>query len=81
MAGQGIGIFLFGLLTKLTVPMAIYSYKITEHTGGGVAVPMYPAKIIIPIATGLITIQLALELIKSLWVLLSRKGGTSLENH
>ena len=77
MAGQGIGIFLFGLLTKLTVPMAIYSYKITEHTGGGVAVPMYPAKIMIPIATGLLTIQLVLELMKSLRVLLSRNGGAS----
>ncbi|MBT3258238.1 MAG: TRAP transporter small permease subunit [Deltaproteobacteria bacterium] len=74
MAGQGVGIFLFGLLTKLTVPMAIYSYQITEHTGGSVAVPMYPAKIMIPIATGLITIQLVIELIKSLRVLLGRNG-------
>jgi TRAP-type mannitol/chloroaromatic compound transport system permease small subunit len=74
MAGQGVGVFLFGLLTKLTVPMAIYSYQITEHTGGSIAVPMYPAKIMIPIATGLITIQLVIELIKSLRVLLSRNG-------
>jgi TRAP-type mannitol/chloroaromatic compound transport system permease small subunit len=73
-AGQGVGIFLFGLLTKLTVPMAIYSYEISEYTGGSVPIPMYPAKIMIPVATGLITIQLVLELIKSVRVLLSRNG-------
>jgi TRAP-type mannitol/chloroaromatic compound transport system permease small subunit len=69
--GQIVGIFLFGLLTKLNVPLAIYSYEIGEHTGGNVAVPMYPAKIIIPIATGLITIQLIIQLIKSLRALLN----------
>lgn len=73
-AGQSIGIFLFGLLTKLNVPLAIYSYEIGEHTGGSVAVPIYPAKIMIPIATGLITILLVFELIKSLRVLLGRDG-------
>lgn len=58
---QGIGIYLFGLLTYLNVPMAIYSVRIGEHTGGNVAVPLYPAKVVIPLATGLITIQLCIE--------------------
>jgi TRAP-type C4-dicarboxylate transport system permease small subunit len=63
---QPCGIFLFGLLTWLTIPMAIHSVKIAEHTGGNVGVPMYPAKVMIPIATGLVTIQLLLELVRML---------------
>ena len=58
----GIGIYLFGLLTYLTVPLAIYSVHIGEHTGGSIGIPIYPAKIIIPIATGIMTIQLLIEL-------------------
>lgn len=64
--GQGIGIYLFGLLTWLNVPMALYSIKIGEHTGGTVAVPMYPAKVIIPLACGLITIQLLIQFVRGL---------------
>jgi TRAP-type C4-dicarboxylate transport system permease small subunit len=60
------GIFLFGLLTWLSVPLAIHSVRIGEHTGGNVGVPMYPAKIMIPIATGLVTIQLIIELVRIL---------------
>jgi TRAP-type mannitol/chloroaromatic compound transport system permease small subunit len=60
------GIFLFGLLTWLSVPLAIHSVRIGEHTGGNVGVPMYPAKIMIPIATGLVTIQLIIELVRML---------------
>lgn len=63
---QPCGIFLFGLLTWLTIPMAIHSVRIAEHTGGNVGVPMYPAKVMIPIATGLVTIQLVLESIRML---------------
>jgi TRAP-type C4-dicarboxylate transport system permease small subunit len=63
---QPCGIFLFGLLTWLTIPMAIHSVKIAEHTGGNVGVPMYPAKVVIPIATGLVTIQLVLEMVRML---------------
>jgi len=63
---QPCGIFLFGLLTWLTIPMAIHSVRIAEHTGGNVGVPIYPAKIMIPIATGLVTIQLVLEIIRML---------------
>jgi TRAP-type mannitol/chloroaromatic compound transport system permease small subunit len=60
------GIFLFGLLTWLSVPLAIHSVRIGEHTGGNVGVPMYPAKVMIPIATGLVTIQLIIELVRML---------------
>jgi TRAP-type C4-dicarboxylate transport system permease small subunit len=63
---QPCGLFLFGLLTWLTIPMAIHSVKIGEHTGGNVGVPMYPAKVMIPIATGLVTIQLVIELVRTL---------------
>lgn len=63
---QPCGIFLFGLLTWLTIPMAIHSVGIGEHTGGNVGVPMYPAKVMIPIATGLVTIQLILEWVRTL---------------
>jgi len=67
-----IGIYLFGLLTYLNVPMAIYSVRIGEHTGGNVAVPLYPAKVVIPLATGLVTLQLLIELSRSVWDLFSR---------
>jgi C4-dicarboxylate transporter, DctQ subunit len=60
------GIFLFGLLTWLSVPLAIHSVRIGEHTGGNVGVPMYPAKVMIPLATGLVTIQLIIELVRML---------------
>ena len=60
------GIFLFGLLTWLSIPLAIHSVRIGEHTGGNVGVPMYPAKVMIPIATGLVTIQLIIELVRTL---------------
>jgi len=63
---QPCGLFLFGLLTWLTVPMAIHSVKIGEHTGGNVGVPMYPAKVMIPIATGLVAIQMVIELVRTL---------------
>ena len=63
---QPCGVFLFGLLTWLTIPMAVHSVKIAEHTGGNVGVPMYPAKVMIPVATGLVTIQLILELVRTL---------------
>jgi TRAP-type mannitol/chloroaromatic compound transport system permease small subunit len=63
---QPCGLFLFGLLTWLTIPMAIHSIKIGEHTGGNVGVPMYPAKVMIPIATGLVTIQLIIEFVRTL---------------
>jgi TRAP-type mannitol/chloroaromatic compound transport system permease small subunit len=63
---QSCGLFLFGLLTWLTVPMAIHSVKIGEHTGGNVGVPMYPAKVMIPIATGLVAVQLVIELVRTL---------------
>ena len=64
---QGIGIYLFGLLTYLNIPLAIYAYRIGDHTGGNVAIPLYPAKIIIPLATGIITIQLFIELCKGVY--------------
>jgi TRAP-type C4-dicarboxylate transport system permease small subunit len=57
-----IGVFLFGLLTWLNIPLAIYSIRIGEHTGGNVAVPIYPAKVMIPLATGMITVQFLLEI-------------------
>ena len=60
------GIFLFGLLTWLSIPLAIHSVRIGEHTGGNVGVPMYPAKVMIPIATGLVTLQLVIELVRML---------------
>jgi len=60
------GIFLFGLLTWLSIPLAIHSVRIGEHTGGNVGVPMYPAKVMIPVATGLVTIQLIIELFRTL---------------
>ena len=63
---QPCGLFLFGLLTWLTIPMAIHSVNIGEHTGGNVGVPMYPAKVMIPIATGLVTIQLIIEFVRTL---------------
>lgn len=60
------GIFLFGLLTYLSIPLAIHSVRIGEHTGGNVGVPMYPAKVMIPTATGLVTIQLVIEFVRML---------------
>jgi TRAP-type C4-dicarboxylate transport system permease small subunit len=63
---QPCGLFLFGLLTWLTIPMAIHSVRIGEHTGGNVGVPMYPAKVMIPIATGLVAIQILIELVRTL---------------
>lgn len=70
----GVGVFLFGYLTRLTTPLAIYSYTIGEHTGGNVAVPIYPAKIIIPIATGLVTIQLLIQASRAIRELLSDRN-------
>ena len=75
--GLGIGVYLFGLLTYLNIPMAIHSFKIGDHTGGTIAVPLYPAKIIIPIATGLVAIQLLLELSRSLRTLLAKQSVNS----
>ncbi|MGE5255904.1 MAG: TRAP transporter small permease subunit [Hyphomicrobiales bacterium] len=74
---QPCGVFLFGLLTWLTIPMAVHSVKIAEHTGGNVGVPMYPAKVMIPVATGLVTIQLILELVRTLKVLKNPPAETA----
>ena len=71
---QGIGIYLFGLLTYLNIPMAVHSIRIMDHTGGNIAVPIYPAKIIIPLATGLIAIQLFIEFCKSIHSVFIRPG-------
>jgi TRAP-type mannitol/chloroaromatic compound transport system permease small subunit len=67
----GIGIYLFGLLTYLNIPLAIYSLRTAEHTGGSIGIPVYPAKILIPIACCAITIQLLFELYKE-WKILCR---------
>ncbi len=75
--GLGIGVYLFGLLTYLNIPMAIHSFKIGDHTGGTIAVPLYPAKIIIPIATGLVAIQLLIELSRSVRTLLVKQSVNS----
>jgi TRAP-type mannitol/chloroaromatic compound transport system permease small subunit len=75
--GLGIGVYLFGLLTYLNIPMAIHSFKIGDHTGGMVAVPLYPAKIIIPVATGLVAIQLLIELFRSVRTLLAKQSVNS----
>ena len=75
--GLGIGVYLFGLLTYLNIPMAIHSFKIGDHTGGMVAVPLYPAKIIIPVATGLVAIQLLIELSRSISTLLAKQSVNS----
>lgn len=71
--GLAIGVYLFGLLTYLNIPMAIHSFKIGDYTGGTVAVPLYPAKIIIPIATGLVALQLLIELARNVKPLLVKK--------
>lgn len=59
-------IFLFGLVTYLTIPMAIHSVSIAEHTGGSVGIPIYPAKVMIPLSTGFVTIQLLIEFFRTL---------------
>jgi TRAP-type C4-dicarboxylate transport system permease small subunit len=58
----GVGIYLFGLLTYLNVPLAIHSIRTAEHTGGTIGIPIYPAKVLIPVCCFAITIQLLLEL-------------------
>lgn len=73
---QSVGLFLFGLLTYLNIPLAINSVVMGEHTGGNVPVPIYPAKVMIPIATALISIQLIIELCRTLRVIF-----TGRENH
>ena len=75
--GLGVGVYLFGLLTYLNIPMAIHSFKIGDHTGGTIAVPIYPAKIIIPVATGLVAIQLLIELSRSVRTLLASQSVNS----
>ena len=72
---QGIGVYLLGLLTYLNIPLAIYAYRIGDHTGGNVPIPLYPAKIIIPLATGLIAIQLFIELCKGVYTVFLRPGA------
>lgn len=74
-----IGVFLFGLLTWLNIPLAVHSIRIGEHTGGNVAVPLYPAKVMIPLATGMITVQFLLEIYREILKFLGRTpvGGHS----
>ncbi len=67
-----IGVFLFGLLTWLNIPLAVHSIRIGEHTGGNVAVPIYPAKVMIPLATGMITVQFLLEIYRKIRTFLGR---------
>ena len=78
---QGIGIYLFGLLTYLNIPMALHSFRIGEHTGGNVAVPIYPAKIVIPVATGLLTIQLIVELCKGIHSFFASSGADAADSN
>ena len=56
-------IFLFGLLSYLSLPVVFYSCEIGECTGGTLPVPIWPAKVVILISVILVTVQYVIELI------------------
>jgi TRAP-type C4-dicarboxylate transport system permease small subunit len=67
-----IGLCVFIPMTLLTAEGAFHSISMGEYTSGSLGFPMYPARIAIPVATGLLCIQLVLDLIVETNYLLSR---------
>jgi len=57
------GLVVFLPMTVLTAESAWHSILIREYTAGSLGFPIYPARIAIPVATGLLCIQLVLDLI------------------
>ena len=66
-----VGLFVFVPMTLLTAEGAWHSIIIREYTAGSLGFPMYPARIAIPIATGLLCLQLILDFMLELKNLLS----------
>ena len=66
MACGVVGLVVFIPVTFLTFPAAWRSLKILEYTGGSLAVPIYPARIIIPLSSTFLCIQLILAGLKAI---------------
>jgi TRAP-type mannitol/chloroaromatic compound transport system permease small subunit len=59
------GLAIFVPITILTFSVAWRSFKISEYTGGSLAVPIYPAKIMVFLSSCLLCIQMILSVIKA----------------
>ena len=60
-----IGLVIFVPITLLTFPAAWHSLDILEYTGGSLAVPIYPARIIISLSSCFLCIQLLFAIVKT----------------
>ena len=69
------GLFIFVLIFWLTTPLALKSIRMGEHTGGNIPIPMYPAKIVITLACGFVSIQLLIQLVKYIANLILRHSS------
>jgi len=58
------GLAIFMPITILSFSVAWRSFKIHEYTGGSLAVPIYPAKIMVFLSSCLLCIQMILGLLK-----------------
>lgn len=56
----------FGLLTWQAVSEAQYSYQIGESVDGLIRFPLYPARITLAVGSGLVCLQLVLDMIEDL---------------
>ena len=69
------GLFIFALIFWLTTPLALKSIRMGEHTGGNIPIPMYPAKIVITLACGFVSVQLLRQLIKCIAELIKKRSS------
>ena len=60
-----IGLVIFVPITLLTFPAAWHSLDILEYTGGSLAVPIYPARIMISLSSCFLCIQLLMAIVKT----------------
>lgn len=60
------GISVCLVMAYYSVPQALYSWSISEHTEGIISFPVYPAKICVPIGFSLLALQLAVDLLQTI---------------
>jgi len=63
--GYGVGLIIFAIITWQTGRLAWEAWETSDYTMGIVQFPLWPAKSILPIGTGLLSLRLLVDIILS----------------
>ncbi len=69
--GLLIGLFIYAIVTWKSGSYAWSSWKINEYTMGIIHYPLWPAKFMVPIGTGILCVRLVLDIVHDISMLIS----------